>query len=433
VPVIALPDEPSFTQLRNQAKDLRRAVVAGEAAAFAEVAEFFPGPAPAPEAFPLHAAQLVVARRYGAAAAADTRALRRMLAADPAAARREGGPFRWTPLFYLAYARHDPQIDEDAVLTSARLLLEVGADPNAGYLWHGLPTPFTVLTGVFGEGELGPERQPRHPHSLALGRLVLEAGADPNDGQALYNRMFQPGNDHLELLFEFGLGTGDGGPWLRRLGDALDTPAEMMRGELAWAITHGLTERVRLLVSHGVDLVTPFEGGATATAMAATTGHADLIDFLVEHGAPPLGLEPAEAFVAAVLAADTARLDGLRRAHPGLADQVRSARPALITWAAACGRPEAVEILAGLGFDVNAKGRTDVPSDQPWQTALHKAAEDGHLELAQTLLRLGADPDIRDHRFDSTPLGWARYFGHQPLIDLLEPVTMPEPVTEDGG
>ena len=90
-----------------------------------------------------------------------------------------------------------------------------------------------MLTGVFGEGELGPVRQPRHPHSLALGRLLLEAGADPNDGQALYNRMFEPGNDHLELLFEFGLGTGDGGPWRRRLGAALDTPAEMSTADEA--------------------------------------------------------------------------------------------------------------------------------------------------------------------------------------------------------
>jgi hypothetical protein len=515
MPVISLPDEPSLTQLRNQAKDLRRAVRAGQAGALAEVSEFSPAPAPAAEAFPLHAAQLVVARRYGfpswarlkrhvevierysrfpdrmtagppasladrflrlvslcyaddqperwaegrrllaahpeitagsvyaAAAAADVASLRRILAADPAAARREGGPFRWQPLFYLAYARHDPQIGEDSVLTSARLLLDAGADPNAGYLWHGLPTPFTVLTGAFGEGELGPVRQPRHPHSLALARLLLQAGADPNDGQALYNRMFEPGHDHLELLFEFGLGTGDGGPWRRRLGDALDTPAQMLRGELAWAITHGMTERVRLLVSHGVDLTAPFERGATVTSMAATTGHADLIDYLVTHGAPPLSLDPAEAFIAAVLAPETAPeispeigtawpgLDGLLRDHPGLAGQVRSARPALITWAAACGRPDAVEILAGLGFDVNARGRTDVPSDQPWQTALHKAAEDGNLELAQTLLRLGADPDIRDHRFDSTPLGWARYFGHQPLIDLLEPLTAPDPETPD--
>jgi ankyrin repeat protein len=497
--VADLPDEPSLEQLRNQAKDLRRALLAGEPGALADVAEHFPG---VPSPFPLHAAQLVVARRYGfpswarlkrhvevieyysrfpermtadppasladeflrlvtayyadqperwaqgrrllaghpeitaasvyaAAAAADTTALRRILAADPAAARREGGPFRWQPLFYLAYSRHDPQVAQDAVLTCAGLLLDGGADPNAGYLFQGLPTPFTVLTGVFGEGELGPARQPRHPHSLALARLLLEAGADPNDGQALYNRMFEPGHDHLELLFEFGLGTGDGGPWRRRLGDAAGTPAEMVRGELAWAITHGLTERVRLLVSHGVDLTAPFDRGATATSMAATTGHADLVEYLVAHGAPPLALDPAEAFVAAALGPELgdarASLDRLLREHPGLAGQVRSARPALITWAAACGRPEAVEILAGLGFDVNAKGRTDLPSDQPWQTALHKAAEDGNLELARTLLRLGADPDIRDHRFNSPPLGWARHFGQQPLIDLLEPLTTPDP------
>ena len=430
MPTVPLPDEPSLEQLRNQAKDLRRAVLAGEPGALAETAAE-PGP------FPLHAAQLTVARRYGfpswarlkryvevierysrfpdrilAAAPAPTRPaqppprrtpLRRAPAQArtppawptassawpacatpmtsrsagprraccspsipssprpactrpprrptprrcgaswppiPGAARREGGPFRWQPLCYLAYARHDPQIGEDVVLTSARLLLEAGADPNAGYLWHGLPTPFTVLTGAFGEGELGPVRQPRHPHSLALARLLLQAGADPNDGQALYNRMFEPGNDHLELLFEFGLGTGDGGPWRRRLGAALDSRQEMVRGELAWAITHGMTERVQLLVSHGTDLSSPLQGGATVTSMAATTGHADLVGYLVAHGAPPPGLDPAGAFVAAALAADRASLDRLLRDHPGLAGQVRSARPALITWAAACGLPK---------------------------------------------------------------------------------------------
>ena len=357
-----------------------------------------------------------------AAATADAGELRRVLAADPAAARREGGPFRWEPLIYLAYARHDPQIPAAATLDAARVLLAAGADPNAGYLWHGLTSPFTVLTGVFGEGELGPVRQPRHPHSLALARLLLEAGADPNDGQALYNRMFQPGNDHLELLFEFGLGTGDGGPWRRRLGDALDSPVEMVRGQLAWAITHGMTERVRLLVEHGVDVTAPLDG-VTATSMAATTGHADLVEYLVAQGAPPLDLPPAEAFVVAALAADRAQLGRLLADHPGLAGEMRAARPALITWAAACGNPAAVEILAELGFDVNAKGRTDVPSDQPWQTALHKAAEDGNVELARTLLRLGADPDIRDHRFGSTPLGWARHFDQQAMIELLEPLT----------
>jgi Ankyrin repeats (3 copies) len=71
-------------------------------------------------------------------------------------------------------------------------------------------------------------------------------------------------------------------------------------------------------------------------------------------------------------------------------------------------------------------GFTDMPSDQPWQTALHQAAEDGDLELAMTLLRLGADPHLRDHRFNGTPLSWARYFGHQELVDLLQPLTEPD-------
>ena len=478
VPAGELPDQPSLEQLRKQAKDLRRAEGIGLSAAQLVVARRygfaswtrlkrhvevvtrysrFPermtaGGGPADEFLRLACLTyaddqperwdqarrlldgdrgIVTGNVYVAAATADAGELRRVLAGDPGAARREGGPYRWEPLFYLAYARHDPAVPLDAVLGSARLLLDAGADPNAGYLWHGLPTPFTVLTGVFGEGELGPVRQPRHPHSIALARLLLEAGADPNDGQALYNRMFEPGNDHLELLFEFGLGAGDGGPWRRRLGDALATPAAMVRGELAWAITHGLADRVRLLVTQGVDLTEPFDDGATVTSAAATTGHPELIGYLVEHGAPAPDLAPADAFVAAALAADRARMGLLLADYPALAGQLREERPALITWAAACGSPAAVEFLVELGFDVNARGRTDVPSDQPWQTALHKAAEDGNLELGRTLLRLGADPDVRDQRFGSTPLGWARYFGRPALIELLEPVTEPDVAVTD--
>ena len=465
---VPLPEQPSLEQLRNQAKDLRRTsgiplweaqlsvarrygftswarlkqhvelltrysrfpervATDSDAGTFLRLAclsyhDDEPGRWEQARRILERAPELAEGDVYVAAATADAGALRRVLAADPGTARREGGPFRWEPLCYLAYARHDPGMSLAATLESARLLLDAGADPNSGYLWHGLTTPFTVLTGVFGEGEAGPVRAPRHPHSLALARLLLEAGADPNDGQTLYNRMFEPGNDHLGLLFAFGLGTGDGGPWRRRLGDALDSPAEMLRGQLAWAITHGMTERVWLLVEHGVDVTAPLDG-VTVTSMAATTGHAELVDYLVAHGAPPLELPPAEAFVAAALATDRERLGRLLAADPWLAASVRAARPALITWAAACGNPAAVEILAELGFDVNAKGRTDVPSDQPWQTALHKAAEDGNVELARALLRLGADPDIRDKRFDSTPLGWARHFGQQAIIELLEPLT----------
>jgi hypothetical protein len=184
---------------------------------------------------------------YAAAVVGDPEAVRAHLAADRSAATRDGGPFRWVPLVYLVYSR---VAQSDAVAT-ARVLLDSGADPASGYLWQGLPTPFTALTGCFGEGEQGPGRQPRHPQWEPLARLLLERGADPNDGQTLYNRMFGRDDSHLELLFDYGLGTGDGGAWRQRLGDATESPAEMMRRQVDWAQAHGFDRRLALLARHG--------------------------------------------------------------------------------------------------------------------------------------------------------------------------------------
>jgi hypothetical protein len=115
--------------------------------------------------------------------------------------------------------------------------------------------------------------------------------------------MFEPGNDHLELLFEFGLGQDTGGPWPARLGEALGSPAGMLRGQLAWAITHGMTDRVWLLAEHGADVTAPFEDGDTPAAVARTTGHADLVSLLVSYGAAEPSLPPLDDFIAAAVAA----------------------------------------------------------------------------------------------------------------------------------
>jgi ankyrin repeat protein len=276
-----------------------------------------------------------------------------------------------------------------------------------------------VLTGAFGEGELGPDRQPRHPHGLALARLLLEAGADPNDGQALYNRMFQPANDHLELLFEYGLGTADGGPWRARLGVAVDTPTEMLRGQLSWAIEHGFTERVQLLIDHGTDLATPFRSGRTPVEAADASGHPAIAALLVSAGSPVPRLTPTDALIAAALAVDRAGIDRILGRHPDAAVEAIRRRPGVMVWAAANGWLEAVRLLVELGFDINAKGRGDTPIEQEWSTALHEAAGNGNAELVQALLDLGADRTIEDRRFDSTPEQWARYFGHESVAELV--------------
>ena len=49
---------------------------------------------------------------------------------------------------------------------------------------------------------------------------------------------------------------------------------------------------------------------------------------------------------------------------------------------------------------MNRRARIDVPSDQEWETGLHAAAGNGDVEMVRLLLELGADPTLKDCRFD---------------------------------
>jgi ankyrin repeat protein len=363
---------------------------------------------------------------FVAAACADPAELRRHLDRKGATASVTGGPHGWSPLLYQAYARHDPHVDLAATLETARLLLAHGGDPNDGRFWHALPTPFTVLTGVLSCGQW---RQPWHPHSIPFARLLLAAGADPNDGQTLYNRMFGTNDDHLVLLFEYGLGRDTRGPWHRLLSESLESPTEMLRSVLAWAVIHDQRQRVALLAEHGVDVTSPFTEQrsprrGTPIEAALTNGHRKLADQLTALGARPPRLSAADSFVAAILAGNA---DAVVGTPSQVVATVRRKRTGLVPWAAAQGAPNAVELLVSAGFDVNALGRSDLPSNEPWHTALHVAAEHGDLALARTLLDLGADPNIPDKHYHSTPLGWARHFNQPALADLLEPLTAGRP------
>ncbi|WP_111764909.1 ankyrin repeat domain-containing protein [Nakamurella deserti] len=356
---------------------------------------------------------------WAAAAAVDVAAVRRHLDRDPGLAARRGGPQRWSPLYHLAYARARTDASEDDVVDLARILLSAGADPHEGYLWAGQPTPFTLITGAFGDGEGGPERQPAHPHGVPLARLLLAAGADPNDAQTLYNRMFGADDDHLELLFAHGLGTGDGGPWRRRLGTALDGPTQLLRAQLAWAVDHGMAARVRLLIAHGVDVGSPLPGGRTPLAAALVTGEGQIAGLLREAGAPEPVLDAVDTLVAAVMAGDVAAVEAMR-ADGDVVERARRRRPGLIVWATARSRPAAVRLLVDLGFDVDARGRGDSPVEEEWETALHHAAGDGAAELVELLLDAGADPSVRDRRFAATPAEWARFAGHPGTAAVLD-------------
>jgi len=352
---------------------------------------------------------------HAAAALGDVTAARRWLASDPTLAARDGGPFGWVPLLYAAYSRvDDPAAGRDTVGV-ARLLLDQGADPDAGYLWDGLPSPFTALTGAFGGGE---GNQPPHARALELARLLLAHGADPNDSQTVYNRGLGaiPRDDTawLALLLDHGLGTGDGGPWKRLLGHEAMGPAEVAGEALQHAATSGLVARVRVLLEHGVDPGRPGGhpafGDRTPYDAAVRHGHAEIARLLAEAGAD-LTTDPTSPFVGAFLAADAAAVERLRTESPDALDRLRRDAPDLVTTAAELGRPEAVRLLAAHGFDVSHPGR---------RGPLHEAAYRGDGATVGALLEVGADPTVRDPEHDGTPAGWAAHGGHPDLARLLD-------------
>jgi ketosteroid isomerase-like protein len=346
------------------------------------------------------------------AATGDVDAARDLLDRDPSQASLIGGPYGWEPLLYLTYARVPLGPGRSAVAV-ARLLLEHGADPNAGYLWEGLIPPFTALTGALGGGDT----IPKHPEELALARVLLEAGADANDGQALYNQGWgpYPGDDWLELLFEFGLGTGDGGPWRRLLGERQDSPRKMVEDLLIAAAGHGLSDRVRGLLARGVDpegreIKHPIYGGRSPVQEAALNGHMDIVSLLDDAGAS-WERDEVDELVATAMAGDRAGVERLLAADPGLRERAMERRPDQLVRAAEQNSYDAVALLIELGFDVNARSRT---------APLHEAAMRGNLPIIRLLLDHGADPAVHDSGYDATPAGWAEHHGQREAQHLLE-------------
>jgi ankyrin repeat protein len=76
---------------------------------------------------------------------------------------------------------------------------------------------------------------------------------------------------------------------------------------------------------------------------------------------------------------------------------------------------DTIRWLLANGIDVNAKRLM-------WDcnhTGLHMTAESGAIDIARLLLDAGADPNIRDDKFNATALGWAHFFGKADLAELI--------------
>ena len=335
----------------------------------------------------------------------DLAEVERRLAHDSAAASATGGPKNWQPLQYLCYARLPLAESSQDAVAIARALLDAGADPNA--TWNeGWDVPFTVLTGVIGDGE---QRHAPHPRAVELAELLIERGADPYDAQSLYNTSLSADDTFwLDFLYSRSESAGDAERWRSKNAWPSNGMLDYLIGN---AVSRNHVKRTRWLLERGANATAPhFYSKRNLHTEALLGGFTELAQLLVDFGARPETLDDVHAFQAACMRGDRETARRLLAAHP---EYLRFPGP--MYQAANRDRVNVAEMLLELGMspDVEHGG---------W-TALHSAAHSNSVRVAKLLIERGATIDIRDKKYHSTPLGHAVWAGNHAMVDLLSGVS----------
>lgn len=344
---------------------------------------------------------------FAAAACGDVAEVERRLARDPAGAKAMHGPKEWTALAYVAYSR----LDAVNAVKISRLLLAAGADPNFAFN-DGWDNDFTLVTGTIGLGE---GAKSSHPQAVELLDVLIAAGASPFDTQALYNVSIV-GHDvyWYDLLWRACEAHGVTDRWRDsvsyHIGGTLPVnPLDYLLGN---AVGQNHLKRADWLLAHGANPDTPHAyTKQPVIKLAQLSGFVGMVALLERHGATPVELSNAEAFRAACLSGDTNRASVLLAADPSLADN-----PALLLAAAEFGNASAIALLLSLGAKVGGLDHEGV-------SPLHRAVQSGSLDAANLLIAAGAELDLREGKWNGTPLSWAVVLGKPHMVERLAPLS----------
>jgi ankyrin repeat protein len=302
----------------------------------------------------------------------------------------------------------------------------------------------------------------RNQHEAA--RLLIERGADldarefPDNAAPLHFAAMYGDLDMVRLLVEAGAdvdGRGDD-PGVGILGWA--TCFRQVREDVAdYLISHGATlniwtaialdkvDEVRGMLARNPELLaaqmTRGHHRRTPLHHAAARSRLRMVQVLLELGADPNATdvtgatalttavqENADPALASALLAAGAKLDfltALNLGHHSAAEAMLRDDPARIGpdgrdtialhLAVSKRNLDTIRWLLAHGIDVNARR----PIWDCNHTALHMTVENGEMAIARLLLDAGADPNIRDDKFNATALGWARHFGREDFAELL--------------
>ena len=342
---------------------------------------------------------------HTAVVAGDLAEVGRRLASDASVASAVGGPRAWQPLLYLCYARLPIAEASEHAVAIARALLDAGADPNAK--WNdGWENPFTLITGVIGDGE---ERHAPHPRAVELAELLIERGANPYDTQSLYNTSLSYDDTFwLDFLYSRCEARGDAERWRSKDAWPKNSMLDYLIGN---AVSRNHLKRTRWLLERGAHATASHAySKRTLHTEALLGGFTELAQLLVDFGAQPESLDDTHAFQAACMRSDRETARRLLAAHP----EYRRF-PGPMYQAADRDRVDVVELLLELGVspDVEHGG---------W-TALHSTAHNNAVRVAKLLIERGSTIDVRETKYHSTPLGHAVWAGNHDMVDLLSGVS----------
>ena len=90
-----------------------------------------------------------------------------------------------------------------------------------------------------------------------------------------------------------------------------------------------------------------------------------------------------------------------------------------LIWAAVCNRTETVAWLLDRGANIDQKATFGGPTHGQGITALHMAAQYGHMPVVRMLVERGADRSIKDDLYHATAERGANYFGQNQVRDYL--------------
>lgn len=457
-----LPERPDLEQLKKQAKDLLKAINAGQPEVLARV------PKNELAGFALADAQRIIAREYGfpswaklkervemsaparaartlinaslqgqaekvaailreyprlsragihmAAVLGDATGVRDWIRHDPALATKVSAESNWTPLLSACVGRVGG--DDASRAECVRQLLAAGANPNDHWVEGAYPD--AKLSALY--GAVGVNNYP------LVARVLLAAGANPNDGESIYHAAEHNHTECLEALVAAGGDLSGRDPkWTNTplyflLGHSPRTrQAAIARQGILWLLDHGADpnvtayakaevplhlainndwdiELIARLLDRGANPNARRADGKSALVFAVAGGRDDVVQLLRDRGAID-DTRPEHYFLGACVNGRRAEARQLLGRHPEWREQLAPAVDPMLLRLAKEDNAAAITLLADLGFGIDAKA-------EGGERPLHWAAWHGRVAAARAFVLAGANLSEPDGKFHAPPLGW---------------------------